>query len=67
MYLRLRANALGQRQVRVIVPATAVDTFDMTVDVAQEVGAMPHHGDLLHLVFLYSMAQNGVEIAAEVT
>ena len=65
MYLRLRANALGQRGVRVIVPLEGVDTFDIPVDVAQEIGALPHHGDLMHLIFLYGMAQNGVEIAAK--
>lgn len=66
MYLRLRANARNLREVRVIVPMNGVDTFDIPVDVAQEIGAMPHDADLLHLIFLYSMAQNGVEIVAEV-
>jgi nicotinamidase-related amidase len=64
MYLRLRANARDQRDVRVIVPANAVDTFDIPVDLAREIGTMPHPGDLLHLIFLYSMAENGVEIVA---
>jgi nicotinamidase-related amidase len=67
MYLRLRANARNQRDVRVIVPANAVDTFDLPVDVAREIGAMPHPGDLLHLIFLSSMAQNGVEIVAQIS
>ncbi len=66
MHLRLRANALKLRDVRVIVPMDCVDTFDTPVHVAQEIGAMPHHADLLHLIFLYSMAQNGVEVVAEV-
>ena len=66
MHLRARANALNLRGVRVIVPVDGVDTFDIPVDVAQQIGAMPHDGDLMHLVFLYSMAQNGVEIVAEV-
>jgi nicotinamidase-related amidase len=66
MHLRLRANALTLRDVRVILPMDGVDTFDLPVDVAEELGAMPHHGDLMHLIFLYSMAQNGVEIVAEV-
>jgi nicotinamidase-related amidase len=64
MHLRLRANALKLRDVRVIVPMDAVDTFDIPVEVAEEIGAMPHDGDLLHLIFLYSMAQNGVEVVA---
>jgi nicotinamidase-related amidase len=66
MHLRLRANALNLPDVRVIVPVDGVDTFQIPVDVAEEIGAMPHHGDLLHLVFLSSMAQNGVEIVAKV-
>ncbi|HSR31179.1 MAG TPA: isochorismatase family protein [Anaerolineae bacterium] len=66
MHLRLRANALNLREVRVLLPVDGVDTFDIPVDVAEEIGAMPHHGDLIHLIFLYSMAENGVEIVAEV-
>ena len=66
MYLRLRANARHLPDVRVVVSIDSVDTFHIPVDVAQEIGAMPHDADLLHLVFLYSMAQNGVEIVAEV-
>jgi nicotinamidase-related amidase len=64
MHLRVRANAANLGDVRVIVPVDGIDTFDLPVDVAREIGAMPHHGDLLHLVFLYSMAQNGIEIVA---
>ena len=61
MYLRLRANAyqLGQR---VILPVNCTDTFDIPVETAQKVGAVPHDGDLLHLIFLYSMMLNGVEV-----
>ena len=67
MHLRLRANALNLRDTRVILPLDGVDTFDIPVDVAQEIGAMPHHADLMHLIFLYSMAQNGIEIVSEVS
>lgn len=66
MYLRLRANALSLRDVRVIVPVDGVDTFDIPVEVAEQIGAMPHHGDLMHLIFLFSMAQNGIEIVQKV-
>jgi nicotinamidase-related amidase len=65
MHLRLRANALNLRGVRVILPLDGVDTFDIPVGVAQEIGALPHHGDLMHLIFLFNMAQNGIEIIAE--
>ena len=66
MYLRLLANVFKIREARVIVPGFAVDIFDTPVDVVQAIGALPHHADLLHLIFLYNMAQNGVEIFAEV-
>jgi nicotinamidase-related amidase len=66
MYLRLRANALNQRDVRVILPADAVDTYDIPVEMADELAVVPHPGDLLHLVFLQSMAQNGVQVVAKV-
>jgi nicotinamidase-related amidase len=66
MHLRLRANAFNLRDARVVVPVDGVDTFHIPVEVAEEIGSMPHHGDLLHLIFLYSMAENGVEVVAEV-
>lgn len=61
MSLRLRANAHQQIQ-RVIVPAECVDTYDLPVDTARQIGAVPHAGDLLHLIFLYSLHLNGVEV-----
>jgi nicotinamidase-related amidase len=67
MHLRLRANAFDLRGVRVILPVDGVETFDIPVHVARELGTMPHPGDLLHLIFLYNMAENGVEIVSEVS
>jgi nicotinamidase-related amidase len=67
MYLRLRANVLGLRDVRVIVPADCVQTYDMSVATAEELGALPHDGDLLHRVFLYHMALNGIQVLAHLT
>lgn len=64
MHLRMRANVLGLRDVRIIVPADCVQTYDMSVETALELGAMPHDGDLLHRVFLYHVALNGVEVVA---
>lgn len=63
MHLRLDANA-RQLQRRVVVPAAAVDTYDRPVEVALAQGGLPHSGDLLHVVFLYHMALNGVEVVA---
>ncbi len=64
MFLRVRANVLGQREARVIVPADCVQTYDMPVETASELGAFPHDGDLLHSLFLYQMALNGIEVVA---
>lgn len=66
MYLRLRANAY-HRQQRVIVPANCVQTWHLSVEDAAGGPAMPHHGDLLHAVFLYHMALNGIEVVREIT
>ena len=65
MYLRLSANAV-QRDCQVVVPENCVQTYDLPVEIAQEIGAMPHDGDLLHLVFLFHMALNGVHIVKAV-
>jgi nicotinamidase-related amidase len=64
MYLKLEANSRMLKR-RVIVPANAVDTYDLSVEAARQVGAMPHDGDLLHATFLYHMALNGVEVVSE--
>jgi nicotinamidase-related amidase len=62
MHLRLHHNAHNVPDVRVIVPADAVDTYDLPVETAREVGATPHPGEFFHQVFLYHMALNGVEV-----
>jgi nicotinamidase-related amidase len=67
MHLRLRANAAQREGVRVIVPADCVQTYDTPVDVAQRLGIPAHGGDLLHAVFLYNMACNGVEVVRSLT
>lgn len=67
MFLRLRANVLGLKDFRVVVPADGVQTYDMPVETALQLGAMPHDGDLLHRIFLYSMALNGIEVVARLS
>jgi nicotinamidase-related amidase len=66
MALKLRSvdRHLGQR---VIVPVECVETYDLPVETAQQIGARPHDGELLHHVFLHSMAQNGVEVVGRIT
>lgn len=60
MYLRLRANA-HQLKHRVVLPADCIETYDLPVSVAEQIGAVPHDGDLLHQLFLYHMSLNGIE------
>jgi len=50
----------------VIVPANCVQTWHLSVEDAEDLPAMPHHGDLLHTVFLYHMALNGIEVVSEI-
>jgi nicotinamidase-related amidase len=65
MHLRLNANAHNQA-LRIIIPANAVQTYDTSVAIARELGILPHNGDLLHLLFLYHMRLNGIEIVSAI-
>jgi nicotinamidase-related amidase len=65
MHLKIRANAAG-REVRVVVPEDCVQTFDVPVPVAEQLGILPHDGDLHHLFFLYHMALNGCEVVRHI-
>ena len=65
MWLKLTANATGA-PCRVVVPVDCVDTYDLPLPVARQLGATPHDGDLLHAVFLYHLALNGVEVVGRV-
>ena len=64
LHLRIRANILRQREARIVVPADCVQTYDLPVATAAELGALPHDGDLMHSMFLYHMALNGIEVVA---
>ena len=66
LHVTLRANALHLNQ-RITVPADCVETFHLSVADARAVGVLPHDGDLMHLVFLYHMALNGVNVVRRVT
>jgi nicotinamidase-related amidase len=61
MHLRVDANA-RQMPRRVIVPADCVQTYNREVSAAAAQGGLPHDGNLLHAVFLYHMALNGIEV-----
>ncbi|MCS7061730.1 MAG: isochorismatase family cysteine hydrolase [Anaerolineae bacterium] len=64
MHLRLRANEFQMGNVRVILPANCVQTYHTPVTVARQLGIPAHDGDLLHAIFLFNMAVNGVEVVA---
>ncbi|HKG24521.1 MAG TPA: isochorismatase family protein [Thermomicrobiales bacterium] len=65
MHLRVRHNARNVPGMLVIVPADAVDTYDLSVETAAAIGALPHPGDFFHQVFLYHMALNGIQVVRE--
>jgi nicotinamidase-related amidase len=66
LHMKLYANAYNLK-MRVIVPENAVQTYDMSVETANAIGALPHDGDFMHLVFLFHMRLNGVEVVREIT
>lgn len=66
MHLKLYANQHNLKW-RVVVPENAVQTYDIPIDVARQIGALPHDGDFLHLLALYHMRLNGVEVVREIT
>ncbi len=63
MYLRQWANAHNIRDYRVILPADCVATFDIPAAPDLAPGAA-HPGPFFHDVFLYHMAQNGIEVVS---
>ncbi len=65
MDLKLRANAVDQPR-RVIVAENLVNTYDLPVPLAKQLGALPHDGNFLHVLFLYMMALNSIEIIREI-
>ncbi len=61
--LRFRADALGL-EWRVVIDASAVETYDLPVEVALSTGAKPHPGDVMHSLFLYHLDLVGCEVYA---
>ena len=61
MQIRLDANA-HQMTRRVIVPVNCADTYDYSVETARALGGLPHQAELIHAIFLYHMALNGIEV-----
>lgn len=65
IHLRTYANS-RDLEWRVIVPEDCVDTYDLPIETAEEVGATPHPADLMHKLFLHHMALNGIEIVKKI-
>ena len=61
MGLKMRANTSNMAS-RILVPMDCVDTYDLPVETALSIGALPHPGDLMHSLALYQMALNGIEV-----
>lgn len=66
MDLKLRANQDDLTR-RIIVPANCVQTYDLSLETAAQIGALPHDGDFLHRLFLYMMALNRIQVVSELT
>ncbi len=66
MHMRLSANQNQRKGIRIILPVNTADTYDMPVQRAAELGIVPHDAEFLHLVFLYHMMLNGVEVVTEI-
>jgi nicotinamidase-related amidase len=65
LHLRTRANERDE-SLRIVVPADCVQTYDLPIETARAVGAMPHDGDVLHALFLYHMALHGIEVVSTI-
>lgn len=63
--LRLLAN-VHHHPWEIMVVASAVETYDLPVEAAEQLGAMPHDAEFLHRVFLYHLQLNGVRVVADV-
>jgi nicotinamidase-related amidase len=63
--LRTRANG-PQLNRLVIVPANVVNTYERSLETAKKEGGLAHPGDLMHAIFLYHMALNGIEVVKEI-
>lgn len=63
LHLKFRANA-ADRPDTVLIPVDCVATYDIPLSVAQQLDIPAHPAPLYHALFLYSMAQNGIQIVS---
>ncbi len=65
MHLRMQANAL-QKKRKIIILSNSVATYDISVEKSKELNTLPHPSDIFHLMFLYQMKLNGIEIVKKI-
>jgi len=65
LHVKLFGNARGKHW-DVIVPDNAIATYDLPVETAKKIGATPHPGDMMHIIFLYHMKLNGITVIREI-
>ncbi len=64
----LRSLAIARNlDWRIAVAANQVETYDLPVEEALQVGALPHPADLLHRLSLYQLELQGVEVFRTLT
>ncbi|MDQ0416281.1 nicotinamidase-related amidase [Croceifilum oryzae] len=66
MGIRLLANERNAN-VEVIVPISHVKTYDLSIDVANEIGSFAHDADFFDIVFLYHMKANGITLVTNLS
>ena len=62
--LKMLAVAKGW-DCRVIAPLSAVETYDMPLSTAEELGILPHDGDFINAFFSYHLQVTGVEVVKD--
>lgn len=60
-------QVLQGKDLRVVVPADCVDTYDVPLQPDQKNATPPHPGEFLHILFLYHMQLNGAQIVRSIT
>lgn len=65
MHIKIRSVQM-HRRLNVIIPTDCVQTYHFSVEEAKNVEAMPHDGDLMHVIFLYHMALCGIHVVSNI-
>lgn len=66
MGIRMFANERNISNVNVIVPASHVRTYDISIELAEKLNLYAHDADFLDVVFLYHMQLNGIKVVGTI-